>query len=253
MMRQGAMEGAKQLMSQLRRMLEDLRSAMAQGRQDPQMREAQRTMSELRDIIRRQQRLLDQSFQNSQEGAEFSEDDAEKSRAEQEALRRKLGEMMQKFNDLLGQVPEQLGNAEQEMRDAEEALGDGRPGDAIGPQTRALEELQKGSQSGGQSLAQRFGLGRQLGLRRGFGPGMGQGFGDLSGPMLRGMRPGQRDPFGRPLEEGGTGTATGTVELPTQSEMQRAREILKELRDRAGDLWRPEFEREYIDRLLKRF
>ena len=253
MMRQGSMEGAKQLMAELRRMLENLRSALAQGRQNPKMREAQQAMGELRDIIRRQQGLLDESFKHSQEGAEFSKEDMDASRAEQEALRRKLGEMMQKFNDLMGQVPEQLGNAEQAMREAEQALGAGKPSDAIGPQTRALEELQKGAQSGGQGLAQRFGIGRQLGLRRGFGPGMGQGFGDLGGPMLRGLRPGARDPFGRPIEEGGTGTATGSVELPTQSEMQRAREILKELRDRAGDLWRPEFERQYIDRLLKQF
>jgi hypothetical protein len=35
--------------------------------------------------------------------------------------------------------------------------------------------------------------------------------------------------------------------------LQRAHEILKELRRRAGDLWRPDLELEYIERLLKRF
>jgi hypothetical protein len=234
-------------------MLQDLRNALAQGRQNPQAREAQQAMEEMRDIIRRQQELLDQSFRQSREGVSPSEEELEKGRAEQEAVRRELGELMQKFSDLMGQVPDGLGNAEREMRDAEGALAEGKPGDAIDPQTRALEELQKGAQNGQRGLAQRFGAGRQLGMRRGFGPGMGQGFGDLSGPMLRGLRPGNRDPFGRPIEEGGTGTATGSVELPTEAEMQRAREILKELRDRAGDLWRPEFERQYIDRLLKRF
>ena len=67
------------------------------------------------------------------------------------------------------------------------------------------------------------------------------------------MRPGNRDPFGRPVEEGGTGTATGDVKIPTENEMRRAREILRELRRRAGDLWRPRLEKDYIDRLLKQF
>jgi hypothetical protein len=35
--------------------------------------------------------------------------------------------------------------------------------------------------------------------------------------------------------------------------MHRSREILDELRRRAGDRARPQLEREYIDRLLKRF
>jgi uncharacterized protein DUF4175 len=35
--------------------------------------------------------------------------------------------------------------------------------------------------------------------------------------------------------------------------MQKAREILDELRRRAGERDRPQFERDYIDRLLQRF
>jgi hypothetical protein len=55
------------------------------------------------------------------------------------------------------------------------------------------------------------------------------------------------------LDEGSAGTATGTVKIPEESEIQRARKILDELRRRMGDLWRPELELEYIERLLKRF
>ena len=93
------------------------------------------------------------------------------------------------------------------------------------------------------------GRGRANGRR-----GPGGRFGAFSGPRLRGMRPGNRDPFGRrQQEEGNQGTATGRVKIPGEREMQRAREILKELRRRAGDLWRPEIELDYIERLLKRF
>ena len=69
------------------------------------------------------------------------------------------------------------------------------------------------------------------------------------------MRQGNRDPFGRRIEEeeGTSGPTTGQVKIPNESEIQRARRILEELRRRAGDLWRPEIERNYIDRLLKRF
>jgi hypothetical protein len=43
------------------------------------------------------------------------------------------------------------------------------------------------------------------------------------------------------------------VKIPSEQELQRAREILNELRRRAGERERPEIEREYIERLLERF
>jgi hypothetical protein len=41
--------------------------------------------------------------------------------------------------------------------------------------------------------------------------------------------------------------------VPGQMQMQRSREILEELRRRAGEPSRPKPELDYIDRLLKRF
>jgi hypothetical protein len=43
------------------------------------------------------------------------------------------------------------------------------------------------------------------------------------------------------------------VKIPEEAELQRAREILDELRRRSGQYGRPQMEREYIDRLLKQF
>jgi DNA anti-recombination protein RmuC len=64
---------------------------------------------------------------------------------------------------------------------------------------------------------------------------------------------GQRtDPLGRPLDQQGS-MAGGTVKLPDQSDLARAREILEELRRRAGEANRAQQELEYIDRLLKQF
>jgi hypothetical protein len=45
----------------------------------------------------------------------------------------------------------------------------------------------------------------------------------------------------------------GSVKVPNQSDLQRAREILDELRRRAGDNARTREELDYIERLLKQF
>ncbi len=61
-----------------------------------------------------------------------------------------------------------------------------------------------------------------------------------------------RDPLGR--GDNGSGMIdTGDVKIPEKADLQRAREILDELRRRAGELLRPRSERDYIDRLLQRF
>ena len=45
----------------------------------------------------------------------------------------------------------------------------------------------------------------------------------------------------------------GNVKVPDKSDLQRAREILQELRKRAAERGRPQEELDYIDRLLKQF
>jgi hypothetical protein len=60
------------------------------------------------------------------------------------------------------------------------------------------------------------------------------------------------DPLGRPLDQNGS-MAGGIVKLPDQSDLARAREILEELRRRAGEASRAQQELEYIERLLKQF
>jgi len=62
---------------------------------------------------------------------------------------------------------------------------------------------------------------------------------------------GDQDPFGR--AQGNAGNLGNGVKLPSQSELQRARSILEELRRRAAERGRPKEELDYIDRLLKEF
>jgi hypothetical protein len=75
----------------------------------------------------------------------------------------------------------------------------------------------------------------------------GQGQGQGQGESHEG-----EDPLGRAA--GGTGPDLGDgVKIPDQSELQRARSILQELRKRAAERGRPQQELDYIDRLLKEF
>ena len=79
---------------------------------------------------------------------------------------------------------------------------------------------------------------------------------ELENQLLKQMqdqgKEGQEDPLGR--KEGANGNPfDGDVKVPTQSELQRARGILLELRRRAGERGRPQQELDYIDRLLKQF
>jgi hypothetical protein len=60
------------------------------------------------------------------------------------------------------------------------------------------------------------------------------------------------DPLGRPQRTTGPDLGT-TVKVPDQIDIQRAREILEAIRKRLGDAWRPDIERNYLERLLNQF
>jgi hypothetical protein len=91
---------------------------------------------------------------------------------------------------------------------------------------------------GAQGLAQQM---QQSGMR----PGPGQ-------PGRNGRSRAQRDtdPLGRPLRGREYGDDL-TVKVPGEIDAQRARRILRELRKRFGESYRPQLELDYIDRLLK--
>ena len=66
------------------------------------------------------------------------------------------------------------------------------------------------------------------------------------------------DPFGRPQPGQGRGQASGRGEIrgegvPDSVDVQRAQQILDELRERARELGRPQMELDYLERLLRRF
>jgi uncharacterized protein (TIGR02302 family) len=249
----GAREQARELLSQLQNMLENLRMARPGQMQQRGSSEAQQMMRGMHDLVQRQQQLLDRSFraqqqaqqgrmgQRGQQGGDQQDATANMGDAagQQEGLRRMLGEMMRRLGDGLGDIPEPLGRAERAMRDATEALQRQQPGQAIGPQTEALDQLQQAAREFAQQMQRRFGRGNP-------------DDNDVGATDSNAGDRVERDPLGRPLSNNGT-FDQGDVKIPDQNTLQKAREILDELRRRAGERFRPEIELDYIDRLLKRF
>ncbi|MEQ9815408.1 MAG: DUF4175 family protein [Azospirillaceae bacterium] len=231
--RSGAREEAEQLLADLQRMMESMTAGLTP--QQGQQGQAMQMLQDLQNLAEMQQRLMDQTFDQAQRGQPGDNQSfGEEARQVQEQLRRQLGQSMADLADMMGGLPQGLGQAELSMRQAEQALGQGQPGDAIGPQAEALDQLQQGLQQFADQLMEQ--MAEQ-------GGGMGQPF-----PQ---RRPGE-DPFGRtPGGEGGFDTSP--VDIPDIGPTERARDILDELRRRAGERERPRDELDYIDRLLRQF
>ncbi|HEV2334816.1 MAG TPA: TIGR02302 family protein [Stellaceae bacterium] len=265
--RSGARDEARELLSQLQGMLENLRAARPGQMQQKGANQAQQLMRGLQELMQRQQQLLDRSFRaqrqqsrqnrngqlgqqpGPQPGQQQGADQADNGQpgemadaaGQQEGLRRMLGEIMQQMGEGVGDIPAPFGRAERAMRDATGALQNGRPSEAIGPQTEALDQLQQAARDFAQQLR------RQLGDM--FGVPNGGELGATDGNPRDRQR---SDPFGRPTSNNGT-IDQGDVKIPDASLLQKSRQILDELRRRAGERSRPQIELDYIDRLLKRF
>lgn len=237
MMRAGARDAARQMLSQLRNMLESLRNARIM-RANPNARRGNQAMRQLQEMIRRQNELMDKTFRQSQ-GRPGGESQMQQGAEQQRALR----EMLKKFEQMMkGMMPgdskgmRSLGQAGRAMEGAAKSLGEGQPGPAVGQQGEALEALRRAGRGMMQQMMNRF--------ARGSGIGMGQQFNPLNS---------MRDPLGRDWQDEEGGMDTRRVTIPDQGAVERAQEIMDELRKRAGQRYRTPIELDYINRLLQRF
>jgi uncharacterized protein (TIGR02302 family) len=236
----GNLDAARQMLSMLRQMLENLKNGrFAQGRNGQGNQKAWEMLRELQDMMKRQQQLMDDTHRRSQQGMQNGKPGSKGEAKRQGDLQKQLQDLLRRFGEMMGKIPKSLGEAELAMREALRELDKNKPGQAVPPQGRALEEMQKGAGAMVQQLMRRFGQGR--------GPGQGRG-----GRQRAGRIPQLLDPLGRPLPNAGN-SASDDVEIPNESDTQRAREILEELRRRAGELNRPSVEMDYLERLLRRF
>jgi len=222
MAQSGSRDALRQMMDQLSQILDGLQAG-AQNQAQPNGPAAE-GMRQLRDLAKRQQDMLDHSHRQAQQPS-ASQGDPRHAAEAQKGLQRGLGEVTRKLDDALGDAPISLGEAARSMMEATEQLGEGAWEGAAEAQGRALQALQQASREAMAQMA-------------------------ASGQGGAGMLP--RDPLGRPAWSAGTGD-DGTTRVPDRSEVQRSRDLLDEIRRRAGEFHRPEPERDYLHRLLKQF
>ncbi len=288
--REGRLDEAKQRLAQLEQMLQQMQAARP-GSSDAQrqasqsrQRQGREQMGAVQDMVQREGTLLDSTQRRVKPANPFvlprpgatpntapgsARDGKDPDRAadakQQQALRLALGELMQQFGELTGKVPEPLSDADVAMRGAAQALGAGQDAAAQTAERKAIEALQRGSESMSQQMAA---MGIQV------APGSGQE-GDDGDPgnqgdnptgqdsMQNGQRQGgsgqagqrsRRDPLGRPVDEDAEGNLEGgDVQVPDQMKAGRARAIQEELRRRDAERNRPQPELDYFQRLLKPF
>ena len=234
----GARDDARELLAQLQNILENIRLARMGEGQGERQADMMQKLRELRELSRDQQRLLDRTFrqgrppptgqgqgQGQGQGAESGYPDLQQA---QGGLRRRLEDYMRRLGANMRRVPQELGRADRSMRDASGSLRAGKHGEALEAQGKALRDLQKA----GDALLQNL-------VREGGGPG---GMTDDRSNF---------DPLGR--RDGGFMPDGSDVVLPEEGSFQRARDIRDELRRRVGEETRPAPERDYIERLLRRF
>jgi hypothetical protein len=244
---------AKQLLFQLNNMLANMRAGQI-GQISTHGQEPLKLLYQLQNIIKKQQKLLNQTFRDAQHRGQIPlqtrrrEHGQNKSRQgppqrtmqpgemshgaqTQEELRRRLGEIMRQLGEMIVSISRPMGRAERAMRQSSESLGSDQQGEAIKPQTRALDQSQESAKTVTRRLMHRM---KQRLSRR---PG-----------EIRH----QQDPFGR-TPDGFGDLSNKDVDIYGANALQRARQIRNELRNRAGQQHRPNPERDYINRLLKRF
>ena len=155
------------------------------------------------------------------------------------ALRQQLEQLQKQMKDLGLNGEKGFDEAQQAMKDAEQALGDGKRGNdrAVDAQGRALQGLQQGARGlqGQMAQGQGQGEGQQPGET-----GMGRSDGTADGT--------EPDPLNRSRNANDmTGLDAG------EGLAERARQVLEELRRRLGDRLRPQEEKDYLERLLRRY
>ena len=142
-------------------------------------------------------------------------------------LREQLQSMIDRLHIEGATSPEQFNDAGDAMGRAQEAMRDSNLDQATEEQGHALDQLRQGAQS----------LAEQMMENGEAQVGKGQG---NSG----------KDPLGRPDRSNRPDLGL-SVKVPDEIDIQRAREVLDELRRRLGDPSRPMIELDYLERLIR--
>jgi uncharacterized protein (TIGR02302 family) len=262
--RSGSKDAAREMLSELQRMMENLRAGRQMQQRQSGNSELNQALDELSQLMRRQQELMDETFRmqqgnpqdgEQQDGSEQQggeQQDGEQQggqnpmtpeelaealknlREQQDALQKQLGELGEKLEGLGLDPSQQFGEAGREMGEAGKNLGQGRPGEATGDQGQALEALRRGVQQMMQQMA---------------GGNQGQDS-QQRGEGQAGQDRNRQDPLGRNERADGLQDNDDT-KVPGEIEAQRAREIMEAIRNRLARPDGPLMEKRYLERLLE--
>jgi uncharacterized protein (TIGR02302 family) len=216
---------AMQLLAMLQSMLENVQVSTGPGGQAGQgamnagNTPADEALKGLSDVMGRQRLLLDKTFRQG-DGSGDPKDGGAKGLAQQQGQLARDLDVLNKKSGKKGAAGSNLDKAARLMEEAQQALSLSDFPRATTLQKYVLDELRKGAERIAKAA---------------------------------GQSPGQavQDPLGR--VSAGQGHGGSDVKIPDAAVLQRARDILMELRKRAGQQGRPKEELDYIDRLLKQF
>jgi uncharacterized protein (TIGR02302 family) len=223
----GDTEGARRAMEALQSLLENAKFGMgSSGGQGGGQAGNNPLMQALGGAIRQQQQLMTQSrAAGASEGESGAPSEQMQSLSQSQGALASQLQRAQQMAKAAGASSQSLAKAERAMRQAQQALERGDVQSAVRAQAEALSGLASARQEAANQARQ-------------------QGDGNAQGQLPKGA-----DPLGR--QNGG---ANGPeLPLPSASERQRLQQIRALLEERAADPARPESERAYILRLLRRF
>ncbi len=230
LLQSGQTAEAQQLLSKLQEMMANLRQQ--QGQPSPEQKAVQALIKTAQELIRRQQQALDHSAALAA-GAKATTtpkpEDQGKIRSDAQSFVKELQKYLPPpapFDAALTAMRQ--AQTMQQKNAKTEAAQSQNLQNVLQAQTAALESLRAGL----HELLQN--------AQNGGGGGMVRAGSGAYDPFGR-TRPGQG-----PLDD-------PNVKVPGVPELQRSQEILQELQNRSGDFSRPEIERDYIKRLLRRF
>ncbi|WP_370576367.1 DUF4175 domain-containing protein [Paracoccus sp. MC1854] len=282
LMNEGRMAEAQELLEQFNRMMENMQVREGQGGGEGSP--GGRSMEQLGDTLREQQRLADEAMREAQrdpfgqnpfgqqpgegeqqgqgqqgqqgagqggEGQDGQGSLADRQRGLREELGRQQGLLPGQGTPEGDAARQRLDEAGRAMENAERALRGGDPAGAMEGQADAIEAMREGMRALSDLARSQQGEQGQAQDGEGNQPGQ-QGQSRADGGEGFSDRA-TLDPLGRQTRGQGSNVTTGEPLAEGERQANRARELQDEIRRRSGDADRPRVERDYLGRLLDRF
>ncbi|WP_297322602.1 TIGR02302 family protein [uncultured Bartonella sp.] len=232
----GNRAGAEQLLSELEQLMDNLQvraGNQGSGEGKNKTDRMQKQLDKLGDLMRRQQEVLNDThkLEDEQERGEKTPEEYRKELDElqkkQENLQSELQQLGKDLSDQGFKADDKLNDAENKMAQSGKALEKGDAQTSAEEQSKALEAMRHGATDLMKEM--------QEAMKK-------------NGETVNGEDDNAKDPLGRKL--GSTGGYTDKDGLSQESEMQRARRILDEIRKKLGQSTTDGTEKNYLERLL---